>query len=345
MTLPPDALWAHGAVRAAAGRGFTLDADGIASEDIGNGWWRLLWVSGGRAVLVGFDNDYSDTFTEGPPIDLLAGAPDWLPWERVDAILHRSWPVGFVYWWDGSSWGHRSYSLEDGAELILPSDDADLLELLGGSDSVDLARAGNLPQSGVEGLDLAVLQRAGLVDGSSRPEVPAGQGEPSGRKVPWHILPELHASVVGMAMKQADERPRPVPGPSAELTAVVEYLRANGRDEIVAGYVGDNYSSFREPHGPEVKKELCVLLEALRAHEGDPESGHWLYVRVTADGDVSRAYDSLPEWWKPAYDRLWSWPEMLKPELASRTEPWRPAWEWVLDAAALGNGVPTDLCR
>ncbi|MFC4905981.1 hypothetical protein [Actinomadura gamaensis] len=315
MTIPPpDLLWAHGAVRAALGRGFSLDAEGVASEDIGNGWWRLFWGEGGRAVLLGFDNDYSDTAVGGPPLDLLADAPDWLPWERVTTHLHRDWPVGFVYWWDGSSWGRTSYTCEDGAESTLPTDDGELAE------------------------------QAGLAGGSVRPEVPAGRGEPPGRKVPWDGLPEVHATIVGSAMKRAEERSRPVRPPSEALSAVVEFLRANGQDEILAGYIGDQHLPYREPQGPFVKGELGTLLDALRAHEADPESGRWLYVRVTADGRVSRAYDTLPDWWHPSTEHTWAWPDMLKLELASRAEPWRPDWEWLLDAAALGDGVPPDLC-
>ncbi|MEV4253504.1 hypothetical protein AB0J52_10080 [Spirillospora sp. NPDC049652] len=346
---PPDALWAHGALLAACGNGFALDGEGVCSEDIGNGWWRLFWVEGGRAVLLGFDNDYSDTFTQAPPLDLLADAPDWLPWERVDARLHGDWPVGFVYWWDGEDWARTSYTCEDGAALTVPDDDERVREALGDAapELLAAARRGELPTgadaAGIEGFDVAVAGRAGLTRGSVRPEVPAGTGAPADRKVPWDGLEENHATIVGLAMRRARERPRAVPADGEALGRVVEWLRTHGQDEIVAGYVGDWHPPFREPQGPFVKTDLAELLAALRAHEADPESGAWLYIRVTAEGDASRAYDSMPEWWRPTIPHTWAWPKALEGELASRAEPWRPAWAWLLDASVLKDGISVDL--
>ncbi|MEU9020965.1 hypothetical protein [Actinomadura sp. NPDC048394] len=45
----------------------------MRTEDVGNGWHGMSWVEGGRAVLYGYDVDYSRTREHVPPIDLLAG--------------------------------------------------------------------------------------------------------------------------------------------------------------------------------------------------------------------------------------------------------------------------------
>ncbi|MFH8684714.1 hypothetical protein [Streptomyces lydicus] len=59
---------------------YRVDGAGLRSEDVGDGWWALTWVEGGRAVLHGIDNDYSETVGRPRPVDLLAGGPHWLRW-------------------------------------------------------------------------------------------------------------------------------------------------------------------------------------------------------------------------------------------------------------------------
>lgn len=114
----PEDSWNFGAVVAilcAAGISAPdtfIDADGLRYDDGGGNWWGLVWVDGGRAVLVGDDLDYSETrsLEDDPSFDLLAGAPEWFPhtwFHRIDV------PVGFVYWWDGA-WDRTEYPPEVG---------------------------------------------------------------------------------------------------------------------------------------------------------------------------------------------------------------------------------------
>ncbi|WP_434599519.1 hypothetical protein [Streptomyces sp. A5-4] len=99
-------------------------ADGaLHCENAGGAyWWRLQMFDGGRAVLCGQDSDASHTHLVEPPVDLLAGGPDWLPWEGLrheakDRVL------GYVYWWEDGSWGRAPYPQDvedDGLEASVP---------------------------------------------------------------------------------------------------------------------------------------------------------------------------------------------------------------------------------
>jgi hypothetical protein len=125
---------AFAAVVAARGWADMCHADGSVwhFDDGGGNWAELHHAGGGRAVLVGHDHEYSDTYF-GPAAayfgeeetDLLAGAPDWWapPVRRLVAAEH--W-VGFVYGFDGTSWARAPYDAEDGfREVGLPARDDD----------------------------------------------------------------------------------------------------------------------------------------------------------------------------------------------------------------------------
>ncbi|GLY91326.1 hypothetical protein [Actinoallomurus iriomotensis] len=108
MSLPhPEEIWAEVAAMAIASAaipelhhvGFALDQGGLWVRDIGDGWCNITWIDGDRAVLCGYHNDSSQTQYQVPPIDLLAGGPDWLPWGEPRE--RRAYP-------SRGSVGHRS---------------------------------------------------------------------------------------------------------------------------------------------------------------------------------------------------------------------------------------------
>ncbi|MWK37080.1 hypothetical protein GEV43_25405 [Actinomadura sp. J1-007] len=125
ITLPhPDEVWAEAAALAvlpalipAMDMGFEPADGGLRGMDVGNGWWGVSWVEGGRAVVYGYDSDHSQTRSQALPIDLLAGGPEWLPWEWLDRTIRDAEILAFVYWWDGESWARTPYpeGMRDGA--------------------------------------------------------------------------------------------------------------------------------------------------------------------------------------------------------------------------------------
>ncbi|WP_433505217.1 hypothetical protein ACQP04_01065 [Pseudonocardia halophobica] len=75
--------------------------------DDGGGNWADLRLLGDRAVLIGNDHEYSDTYFRAaaeyfgePETDLLAGAPDWWAPPAEAAAAAGEW-VGLVYGFDG----------------------------------------------------------------------------------------------------------------------------------------------------------------------------------------------------------------------------------------------------
>ncbi len=108
-------LWADAAALAVLSAGLEpgyleraeLDEHGLRSRDAQNGWWTLSRWPYGRMVLCGIDDDYGETILE-PPLDLLAGGPDWLPADYLADPFGGGETVGLVYWWDGA-WGRAPY--------------------------------------------------------------------------------------------------------------------------------------------------------------------------------------------------------------------------------------------
>jgi hypothetical protein len=99
-------------------------------DDGGGNWADLHHIDGGRAVLVGHDHEYSDTYFgaaaeyfQEPETDLLAGAPDW--WAPpAQAAMDRELWVGFVYGYEDGVWRRAEYELSDGfTSLGLPAVD------------------------------------------------------------------------------------------------------------------------------------------------------------------------------------------------------------------------------
>jgi hypothetical protein len=115
----PEDLWAEACATAMLtvgieGFGCTVRADGVRTGDVGNGWHGMSWVEGGRAVLYGYDVDRSETRHQAPPVDLLAGGPDWLPWRWLIDLMSEERTIQYVYWWDGSSWFRTDHPPGDG---------------------------------------------------------------------------------------------------------------------------------------------------------------------------------------------------------------------------------------
>ncbi len=124
-----EELWADAAVLAVLSAGLDpgyleraeLDEHGLRSQDSQNGWWTLSRWPHGRMVLCGIDDDYGETLLE-PPVDLLAGGPDWLPAGYLADPLGGGETVGLVYWWDGE-WGRAPYPdglADDGLRGLAP---------------------------------------------------------------------------------------------------------------------------------------------------------------------------------------------------------------------------------
>lgn len=229
LDLPdPEDLWAEfGALAALTvghpGFGATVRADGARGDDVGNGWCGMSWIEGGRAVLYGYDVDYSQTREQEPPIDLLAGGPPWLPWEWLAELMRAEHIIQFVYWWDGSTWSRTDYpdGMKDGGgspsglddqvvDACLPGGENQVAAVEAFENLVRAARSRSVDASVVDallryldpaeldlrprgtvdaGAMLAVAGRAGLTPGSVRPTLPAGRGEPADRRV--HLIDAL----------------------------------------------------------------------------------------------------------------------------------------------------------
>ncbi|WP_405491917.1 hypothetical protein [Nocardia sp. NBC_00511] len=120
------------AERRGAGRtGIWLNETGVHLDDCGSTWWTLAWLGQGRAVLFGEDDAsevrWYNYESERPAIDMLAGAPDWLP--RAD-LAELDDMLGCVYWWDNAAWRRAPYpddladdGLECGISRFLDRDD------------------------------------------------------------------------------------------------------------------------------------------------------------------------------------------------------------------------------
>jgi hypothetical protein len=90
--------------------GFSVRANRVTYDDFGGNEFRLALIEADRAVLYGCDNEMSRTRGRKPPLDLLAGAPGWLPREPL-ADMQQAHELGFVYWYDGA-WERIPYPAE-----------------------------------------------------------------------------------------------------------------------------------------------------------------------------------------------------------------------------------------
>jgi len=92
-------------------------------HDGGGNWATLRFFERDRAVLIGQDHEYSETYFGDAAqyfgeeeTDLLMDAPDW--WQQNLAPgPHGEW-LGFIYGWDGTQWQRASYDKEDGFTFV-----------------------------------------------------------------------------------------------------------------------------------------------------------------------------------------------------------------------------------
>ena len=108
-------------------------------DDGGGNFAELVRLDGGRAVLIGNDHEYSETYFATAAeyfgeeeTDLLAGAPDWWAPPARAAVDRGEW-VGFVYGLDGTTRQRAPYEKQDGFTAVaLPAVDggrcAELIE-------------------------------------------------------------------------------------------------------------------------------------------------------------------------------------------------------------------------
>lgn len=92
-------------------------------HDGGGNWACLRFQDKDRAILLGHDHEYSDTYFgdaaryfEKEETNLLADTPDW--WSLgLDPQPFGEW-ISFVYGWDGGQWQRAAYDKCDGFEQV-----------------------------------------------------------------------------------------------------------------------------------------------------------------------------------------------------------------------------------
>ncbi|MGW6390942.1 hypothetical protein ACWFR1_10625 [Streptomyces sp. NPDC055103] len=151
-----EALWARWALLASIaataeeeGRpsgcrtGRWIDEEGLHHDDAGCTWWTMSRMGEGRFVLYGEDES-SGVKWHKPPIDMLAGGPDWLPYEELRDRL-EGYELGCVYWYENGAWARAPYPDDlgdDGLDCGM-SDVADRDRALRAlADHVDVASGG-----------------------------------------------------------------------------------------------------------------------------------------------------------------------------------------------------------
>ncbi|WP_329620171.1 hypothetical protein OG357_06180 [Streptomyces sp. NBC_01255] len=115
-----EALWARWALLASLGAttkeesrpsgyrtGRWIDDEGLHYDDAGCTWWTMSRMGEGRFVLYGEDEASGVKWHE-PPIDMLAGGPDWLPYDELHDRL-KGYELGCVYWYENGSWARAPY--------------------------------------------------------------------------------------------------------------------------------------------------------------------------------------------------------------------------------------------
>ncbi|MES5823086.1 hypothetical protein [Streptomyces sp. RG80] len=115
----PEVLWARWALAAVVEAtteaeessryrtGTWIDDEGLHLDDCGCTWWTFSCLGEGRYVLYGEDES-SDCKWHEPPVDMLAGGPDWLPYEELRDRLAGN-ELGCVYWYDNGAWARAPY--------------------------------------------------------------------------------------------------------------------------------------------------------------------------------------------------------------------------------------------
>jgi hypothetical protein len=264
----PGLLWTRWATLAAAltGIGYAdvwyVDERGAHHDDHGGSWARLGLLDGARAVLFGYDRDHSATAEADPPIDLLTGAPDWLPWDDLTALAEAD-RLGFVVWHDQGRWSRVRYrdgvadglvdtagavlsnenTLRELAEivqewgqhlLVTPAERDDVREaserLLSAAMRGEVAGGaferllGRLTEPALD-LKAALFAagRGGITAGARPPRIAPGHRPPM-RRV-RRLSHDEHDRLVWNAMHDADELRRPAPPATGALDALAGWMR------------------------------------------------------------------------------------------------------------------------
>jgi len=266
----PGLLWTRWATLAATltGIGYA-DGQGAHHDDHGGSWARLALVDGARAVLFGYDRDHSSTVEADPPLDLLTGAPDWLPWDEL-APLAEADRLGFVLWHGSGRWSRVRYpdgisdGLVDMVGAVLSTENtlrelAEIVEEWGQHELstpaerdevrdaserlLTAAVRGDVDAGAFERLlgrltDPALELRAALFT-AGRGGITAGTRPPRtapGERPPMRRVRRLsqgeHDRLVWGAMHDAEELRRPAPPATDELAALAGWMRdrSPGRD-------------------------------------------------------------------------------------------------------------------
>ncbi|MEH0524554.1 hypothetical protein QBA38_37155 [Streptomyces stelliscabiei] len=87
--------------------GTWVDDEGLHLDDASCTWWAFAQRGAGRYVLYGEDESSQVKWHE-PPVDMLAGAPAWLPHERLRDLLEGC-ELGCVYWYENGTWARAPY--------------------------------------------------------------------------------------------------------------------------------------------------------------------------------------------------------------------------------------------
>jgi hypothetical protein len=264
----PGLLWPRWATISAAltGIGYAdvwfVDDHGAHHDDHGGSWARFALLDGARAILYGYDREHSATAAADPPIDLLTGAPDWLPWHDLTPLAESD-QLGFVAWHADGRWSRARYGEGVGDGLVqvvgaVLSTENTLTELSGivtrwgqhdlrtpserdgvraaGEQLLAAAVRGEVTGSAFERLlgrltepalnlksALFAAGRAGITAGTRPPRIRAGE-RPALRRV-RRLSQGEHDRLVWSAMQEAGELHRPAPPATASLDELIGWLR------------------------------------------------------------------------------------------------------------------------
>ncbi|WP_092554189.1 hypothetical protein [Actinoplanes derwentensis] len=371
----PGLLWTRwatlSATYAALGRPGTWSIDelGAGRQDDDGSWARFALLDGRRAVLWGHSLQESATTRLEPALDLLTGAPDWLPWDTLSPLAERD-RLGFVIWHESGRWSRVRYpaGLPDGmtemaGPLLTAESTIVALSRYGPRQAAEqlLAAAVRADLTGAHFTDLLTeiltdtppdigaaldgARRGGLLPGSAAPRIRPGRRPPM-RRV-RQLSQGEHDRLVWAAMRDSPELSRPAPPTTAELDTLVGWLQdrspdGDGRCSLLAYADATSFSAQPGDRPPADRldeeryaafRRLTELVRALRRAESDPRYGRWLFLRVetSATGvNIERRYDSWPVWW---HDDGVSgpWRTNLQEEMDGRLPAYRPAWATLLD--------------
>ncbi|MGX6608230.1 hypothetical protein ACWKSP_39840 [Micromonosporaceae bacterium Da 78-11] len=269
----PGLLWTRWVALSAALSGigvpdvWFVDDRGAHHDDHAGSWARFALLDGARAVLYGFDRDHSGTAAADPPLDLLTGAPDWLPWADLSPLAEDD-ALSFVAWHAEGRWSRVRYrdGLGDGlahtVNAVLSSQNTvtELGEVVTEWGQHEMGTPAERDEVRVAGEQLLTAAVRGEVTGAEfqrllgrltdpAPDLKAalfaaGRGGITAGTRPPRITPGVrppmrrvrrlsqgeHDRLVWAAMQDAVELRRPAPPATDELAALIIWLRGRAPD-------------------------------------------------------------------------------------------------------------------